>query len=334
MVDSSQGQGRPFRPVRLIAAVICTSLMVLFILKDGTMPPLPPSPPPSPFNASKLALLVEDRPLPVLAPLVLHFMASLPPDWRFLFLGSASSVSAINASVAIRNHARTDRLALRRLPANVSTSGQEMISRFLTSRWLYETAVAPAEWLLVFQTDSMVCANSRLAVDDFLGYDWVGAPWNPDGTWGGNGGLSLRRVSRILEILRNQERPDDSEPEDVWLSERLLYFPNSKMANGSVSLSFSGEIHSGRPKHVVLPSMANGTITNNDGDYVEGMDDWRNGFYEPMGYHTGGGGIWLHSPLWGTPELRRHVWSYCPEVKMTLPMDVARFVPGNCGERW
>lgn len=304
------------------------SLAMLLVLRPGD--PAPPGP--APFNSSKLALLVEDRPLPALAPVLLHFMAALAPDWRFLFLGSAASLSAVNASAAVRSRVGTGRLLLRPMPAGVSTSGTEMVSRFLTSRWLYETAVAPAEWLLVFQTDSMVCANSRLAVDDFLGYDWVGAPWNPNGAWGRNGGLSLRRVSRILEILRNQERAHDSEPEDVWLSERLVYFPSSRMANGSVSLSFSGEMHSGRPERVV-PSIANGTVTSH-GDYVEGVDDWRDGFYEPMGYHTGGGGVWLHSPLWGTPELRSHVWSYCPEVKMTLPMDLARFVPGNCGERW
>ncbi len=53
-----------------------------------------------------------------------------------------------------------------------------------------------------------------------------------------------------------------------------------------------------------------------------------------MGYHTGGSGVMLHGAIWGTPELRRHVWDYCPEVKMTLMMDVAKYVPGECGARW
>ncbi|KJZ72937.1 hypothetical protein HIM_07700 [Hirsutella minnesotensis 3608] len=260
-------------------------------------------------------------------------MAVLPSDWRFMFLGSESSLSSINTSAAIRNHARTAKLQLGAIPENASTAGQEPISRFLTSRWLYETAVGPAEWLLVFQTDSMVCANSMLSVDDFLEFDWVGSPWNPEGTWGGNGGLSMRRVSRILEILRNQERTADSDPEDVWFSERLRYTHGSKMANGSVSLAFSGEIHSGEAQDVKFPWLRDGKVQN-DGDFIEGLDDWRRGFYEPMGYHTGGGGIWLHGPLWGTPELRKHIWSYCPEIKMVLPMDVAQFVPGECGARW
>ncbi|POR39636.1 Uncharacterized protein TPAR_00177 [Tolypocladium paradoxum] len=287
----------------------------------------------APFNASKLALLVESRPLPILAPLTLHFMSVLPPDWRVLFLGSPPSLAAINASAAIRIHARAGKLALRPIPADMSTDGPEMISRFLTAPWLYGPAVAPAEWLLVFQADSMLCANSRLDVDAFLGYDWVGAPWDPEGDWGGNGGLSLRRVSRIVDILRIQERANDTEPEDVWLTERLGHYPGGTAANGSVSLTFSGEMHSGVPERVVDLAMRNGTIYN-DGTYVKGMDDWRDGFYEPMGYHTGGSGVWLHGPIWGLPEMRRHIYSYCPEVKMTLAMDVARYVPGTCNIRW
>lgn len=216
----------------------------------------------------------------------------------------------------------------------MSTAGQEMIGRFLTARWLYETAVAPAEWLLVFQTDSVLCANSRRAVDDFLAYDWVGAPWNPGGDWGGNGGLSLRRVSRILDVLRLQERAHDSEPEDVWLTERLAHLPGACPANGAVSLAFSGEIHSGVPERLEDAVLRDGAIANNGSAYLRGLDDWRDGFYEPMGYHTGGSGVWMHAPIWGTPEKRAHIWNYCPEVKMTLAMDVERYVPGTCGARW
>lgn len=36
----------------------------------------------------------------------------------------------------------------------MSVSGGEEISQFLTNRWVYETVLQPAEWLLIFQTDS------------------------------------------------------------------------------------------------------------------------------------------------------------------------------------
>ncbi|EHK15589.1 uncharacterized protein TRIVIDRAFT_164366 [Trichoderma virens Gv29-8] len=266
---------------------------------------------------------------------MLHFISVVPPDWRFRFMGSPLSVASINRSVAIRHQVAAGKLDLTFIPENMSTGGQEEISQFLTTLWLYEVVLQPAEWLLVFQTDSMLCANSRLNLNDFLEYDWVGAPWNPDGQWGGNGGLSLRRVSRIIDILRNQRRANGSEPEDVWLSERLAHHPGGRVANGSVSMTFSGEMHDGRSEQTMNSSSMSPSMNHIDnGDYVPEIDDWRAGFYEPMGYHIGGSGSFLHSPVWGMPELREHVWKYCPEIKMTLAMDVAEYVPGNCGARW
>ncbi|KAH9906268.1 hypothetical protein F4778DRAFT_778657 [Xylariomycetidae sp. FL2044] len=306
---------------------------------------------PSPYNETKVALLIENRALPSLAPLLLHFISVVPPDWRFRFMGSEASVAQVGKSPAIRSQVSGGKLDLTLIPSNMSTGGQEEISQFLTTLWVYETLLRPAETLLVFQTDSVLCANSARSLDDYLDYDWVGAPWNPSGRFGGNGGLSLRKVGAIVEVLREQVRAPGSEPEDVWLTERLGHRPGAKMANGTLSLTFSGEMHPGDKtsvdKTTTTTTNKGGGNNNGDGDgnaaaaassssggYVSGIDDWRDGFYEPMGYHTGGSGRWLHGGIWGTPELRKHIWDYCPEVKMTLAMDAARYVPGDCGSHW
>jgi hypothetical protein len=294
----------------------------------------------SAYNESKVAFLVESRPQALLVPLMLHFMYSLPPDWRFRFAGSKASVATVNNSAAIREHVLAGKLDLAYIPSNMSTVGQEMTSRFLTTLWLYETVLQPAELLLVFQSDSMVCANSKHNLDEYIDYDWVGAPWSPSGDWGGNGGLSLRRVSRIIEVLRNQKRVDNSEPEDVWLSERLGHHSRGRVANGSVSLGFSGEMNSGPPEQVVASvddpdGDSIGEILSEVGrtDFIKGIDDWRDGYYEPMGYHIGGGGV-MAASIWGTHEKREHIWKYCPEANMILKMDMAEYVPGNCGQSW
>ncbi|RSM03714.1 hypothetical protein CDV31_010396 [Fusarium ambrosium] len=319
--------------VKLVATLIASMLVIILIHPlDIATSRIPLSSPIPQFNnASKLALLVETRPLPILAPLVLHFISVVPPDWPFLFMGSHDSIEAINNSFAIRQRVMEGKLTLTPVPTNMSVQSQEMASRFFTNLWLYEKVLYPAEWLLVFQTDSIICANSKHELDDYIEYDWVGAPWSPNSAWGGNGGLSLRRVSRIIDVLRNHTRPHNAEPEDVWLTERLSHHPEARLANGTVSLTFSGELHSGLSEKVDK-MRSNGTI--GDTKNVGGIDGWREGFYEPMGYHTGGGGVWLHAPIWGTPELRKHIWSYCPEVKMTLDMDVERYMPGNCRSRW
>ena len=298
------------------------------------------------YNVSKVALLIENRPYPFLAPLMLHFISVVPPDWRFRFMGSDESVASINESIAIRHQVDIGKLDLTYIPSNMSVASTEFISRFLTNLWLYETVLQPAEWLLVFQSDSILCANSRQNLDDFLDYDWVGAPWNPSGRFGGNGGLSMRKVSSIIEVLRDQVRLEGSEPEDVWLTDRLGDRPGAKMANGSLSLTFSGEMNTGVSEAIAKEGGGSDERNNilvgynstleaaEAGEWVEGIDDWRDGHYEPMGYHMGGSGANMHGGIWGTPEKRKHIWQYCPEVKMTLHMDAAKYVPGNCRPNW
>jgi hypothetical protein len=91
--------------------------------------------------------------------------------------------------------------------------------------------------------------------------------------------------------------------------------------------------HIGGPSKSVSTDAAAQTGSSSKG-WIKGVDDYRDGFYEPMGYHTGGGGVYLHGDIWGKPEMRRHIWDYCPEVKMTLGMDAARYVPGECSTHW
>ena len=70
-------------------------------------------------------------------------------------MGSHHSVQLVNKSASIRRQANAGKLDLTHLPSNATMQGQEDISRFLTDLWVYETLLQPAEWLLVYQTDSM-----------------------------------------------------------------------------------------------------------------------------------------------------------------------------------
>ncbi|KAI0998483.1 hypothetical protein K3495_g9715 [Podosphaera aphanis] len=325
-------------PVTIICLGSCVLVffLVVYTLLQWPIPPTPETIFPlfmnslqrnPPFNASKVALLIESRPSLVLTSLMIHFIALLPPDWKFRFMGSPESVKHLNHSSAIRAQVKIGKLELTLIPGNVSTINQEGISQFLTSLWLYEQILSPAEWLLIFQIDSMLCANSRHDLNNWLAYDWVGAPWHPDARFGGNGGLSLRRVSKIIQILKKEQRVPFSEPEDVWLTNRLYHLPDSKLANGSIGLSFSGEMYAGKKEKI-----SGSSDSSKAGNLVKGIDDWRVGFYEPMGYHTGSSGNKFHSAVWGTDELRQHIWSYCPEIKMILDMDLAQFLPVNCNK--
>lgn len=47
----------------------------------------------------------------------------------------------------------------------------------------------------------------------------------------------------------------------------------------------------------------------------------------------GRGRIW-EGAYGGSPELRKHVYEYCPEAKIGLDMDAAQYVPGDCNQNW
>ncbi|EPS44899.1 hypothetical protein H072_1112 [Dactylellina haptotyla CBS 200.50] len=244
------------------------------------------------FNKSKVALLIEDRPLGQLAPLMLHMINVVPPDWSFRFYGSQKSIDHLNHSLPIQMWERLGKLTMELVPSNLTLHGQQELSKTFTNLWFYETLLAPAEYLLVFQTDSVMCANSGMNLNDWLHFDWVGAPWAKDSNYGGNGGLSLRRVKPIIELLKRESRPDGHpELEDLWLCNRLAKMPNVNMANGTIEAQFS----------------------------VEAV--WHE---RPMGYHTGWSGARLPGDVWGTAEKRKHIYDYCPEMKMTVSMKLER----------
>lgn len=113
-----------------------------------------------------------------------------------------------------------------------------------------------------------------------------------DAKFGGNGGLSLRRVSRVREVLEFQQRLDDSASEDQWMSGRIGLLPGANPANGTVEQGFAVE------------------------------DIWAN---RPLGYHinpTQGPGS--SEQVWGSHERRKQIFDYCPEIKIILNMRLER----------
>jgi hypothetical protein len=111
-----------------------------------------------------------------------------------------------------------------------------------TDAHLYRDILSPAEHLLVFQPDSIFCANAPTTLNDFLGWDWIGAPWSKTAQHGGNGGLSLRKVSRILKVLEKEKRRHgDGALEDLWLTNGLKRLEGAQLPNATISKTFSVE---------------------------------------------------------------------------------------------
>lgn len=126
-------------------------------------------------NASKLALLIEPRPIPHLVPLITHMAAVVPPDWRFLFIGSQWSVYSVGRAPAIRHQQAIGRMDVLKMPKPWSVERQEDVFRLLTDLRFYNEFLPGVEWILKFEHDSILCANSPKGLDEWLDWSWAGA---------------------------------------------------------------------------------------------------------------------------------------------------------------
>lgn len=81
----------------------------------------------------------------------------------------------------------------------------------LTSVWFYEQI--KSRHFLIFQTDSCLLKEG---VDEFLQYDYIGAPWPHMKNMVGNGGFSLRSRDFCLRVCNTAKRGNDNE--DVYFA--------------------------------------------------------------------------------------------------------------------
>jgi hypothetical protein len=104
----------------------------------------------------------------------------------------------------------------------------------LTSVWFYEQI--KSNYFLIFQTDSCLLKEG---VEDFVQYDYIGAPWPHLKNQVGNGGFSLRSKEFCLRICNTIERKP-KENEDVYFSTNGMK-TNSNIASYDVACKFSCE---------------------------------------------------------------------------------------------
>lgn len=242
------------------------------------------------YNSSKVAILIEPRPLPQLVPQILHMISVVPPDWRFLFIGSNYSVALVGRAYATKHQQVIGKLDLMVLPEPWKIESKEQVFRLLTDVRFYDEFLPGVEWILKYESDSILCANSEESLNDWLDWHWAGAPRTPDDRFSGNGGLSLRRVSAIKRVLGFQARFNDTEPEDEWYGKRMYILPGAKVASG-----------------------LDGTLAVED-VYID----------NPMGFHVRNGGQQLADAVWKDHKQRAKIFEYCPELSLIMDMKLER----------
>jgi hypothetical protein len=154
-----------------------------------------------------------------------NFLKNLSDEWNFvIFHGTTNTDFIVNIlDNVIPEH--KNRFKLEDL--NVENLNIDDYNKLLFSHHFYDKI--PTEMFLIFQTDTFICKQFKDNIYNYMSYDYVGAPWRDrpwfqhDGVNGcseinvGNGGLSLRRKSKMLEILNNCRYHDMYE--DVFFSQ-------------------------------------------------------------------------------------------------------------------
>jgi hypothetical protein len=187
-------------------------------------------------NSSKAAVIIETRFRTNLIPLILHFSTVLGPSWPIMIYTSAESVGLFSASAALARYLHSGVIQIRILPQTVLFTNSDSVNAFMTKSWIWES-LAPAEHILIFQSDSMLCANAARSVEDYFEYDFVGAPIASHLGKGYNGGLSLRKRSSIMRILDSwdweETKKEGDRFEDQWFFNR--YAPHTSPAHSKPS---------------------------------------------------------------------------------------------------
>lgn len=171
---------------------------------------------------SKVAVVIDDRIQhnPKFFPVLAHVSGVLGPSWPIHVYTNPLGIDAFSTSASMKQAVDSGQISLFTLPSGVAFPNADAYSAFMTSRWIWD-AVAPAEHILIFQADSILCANAPKSVDDFLEWDFIGAPIDPAYGHGYNGGLSLRRRSSTLRILERFIWEESRGVfEDQWYYER------------------------------------------------------------------------------------------------------------------
>lgn len=240
-------------------------------------------------HSDRAAVIIENRPLENLIPVMLHFHSVLGPEWPIIFYTTPETTAELRTSAPFARAVDEGHITVRSLPAHASFATHRDVSLFLTDTWLW-TDLAPYRHVFMFQADSVICSASAARADDFLAYDLIGAPVAARYGRGFNGGLSIRNRELVLDVVSRysfdadstaEDAPQHMKFEDQWLYTRMLELP--ARADGSPGANL--------PKQDVARKFAVETI-------------WAE---NPFGYHQ---------PVRWQKDRMDKIMKYCPEVGM------------------
>jgi len=222
------------------------------------------------------------------------FMNYLSPSWRFQIKCASRVVPLYYRDNELRDAVNSGRMYLDILPW--SSYRSYTLKQLDVGYWLG----IQGDNILNFQSDCVICRNSSLTVDDFVGYDYIGGPWRNKELKGGNSGFSLRSRAAMVELLLTNNFPT--------LEHRKTIFEDVEI---SVAMAKYND--------------ANGTNPYN----ISSQDDGKLFSSDQLYYPRSLG---CHKPL---KHMKRAQYDefcqYCPELGILEPRSKKEFLAGRWG---
>jgi hypothetical protein len=218
-------------------------------------------------KAQYTAIIIEPREHKALSFVLRSFLNNLSSQWDVIVFHGNKNIQYLENIITNDLAEHKNRIKLINLNVDNLTIGD--YNKLLLSESFYNNI--PTEVFLVFQTDTLINDKNKEKINDFLQYDYVGAPWRDFGFNVGNGGLSLRRKSKILEKIR--KCPYKGENEDMYFANDECIKLNKP--SGEKAKEFSVEtIYYENPFGVHKP---NGNLSNEELEMlkknVNGLDE-------------------------------------------------------------
>jgi len=151
------------------------------------------------------AIIIEPRSHLALKFVLGNFLENLNEYWSFIILygnGNKDYLFKI-----IKNNYLNHLHRIKLINLDVSNLSISDYNKIFFDKNFYN--LITTEFFLIFQCDTVICKKYKNYIYNFLRYDYVGAPWlDPNKVFNtkyannvGNGGLSLRKKTKMLEIL-------------------------------------------------------------------------------------------------------------------------------------
>ena len=178
--------------IALIVFLLITIIIQLINKKEGLT-----------NNYKYTAIIIEPREHKALEFVLQNFNDNLSNEWQFVVChGNKNKEYTENICKKVFIPERVKLVDLK-----VDNLNPVTYSGIFLNKEFYDNITT--EHFLVFQTDSIICSKNKYLINNFLKYDYVGAPWLNNGGVG-NGGLSLRKKSKMLEIVNNCKVKDEN----------------------------------------------------------------------------------------------------------------------------